>query len=220
LVTGEVEMVDGVTRRVVVGGMLAMLAGAPLVAASAAVAAGPTEVTITGQGLAAPLTIRAESDPELFSAVLAQVSWLAVGKGNATAIPADKLGPKYTVVVQVQEKATRTYDLYPLAVGGPRAFRPAKQPDKRATTAGWFYARLTMPQTLVAAGVPLPDQPGVITGGLGGGAAADMPPLFEEDSDLDWVLGKWRLVTLLNGGVVLVIAMGLAGMAYLIRRKV
>jgi hypothetical protein len=212
-------MVAGVTRRVVVGGVLAMLAGAPLAAGSAAAAAGPTAVTVTGEGLANPLTLRSDTNPELFSAVLNQVSWLATRPAKAKAPAADQLGPKYTVVVLAGPKAIQTYDLYPLAAGGPRAFRPATQPDGRKTTAGWFYGKLTMPQTLIAAGVPLPGD--VKPGGFGGGGpAADLPPVFDDNSDIDSMLGRWRLVTMLNGGVVLLIAMGLAGMAYLIRRKV
>lgn len=216
-------MVGEVTRRTVVGGIVggvvAVVIGVPLVA-TPALAAGPTSVTITGRGLTDPLTIRAATDPELFSAVLSQVSWLAAEKGHAAPLPANKLGPKYTVVVLIKNAPTQTYDLFPLALGGPRAYRPAKQPDGRRTTAAWIYAKLTMPQTLIAAGVPLPDTPDVITGGLGGGAGNVNLPGSQDETDLGHLLGRWRLVTLLNGGVVLVIAMGLAGISYLIRRKV
>jgi hypothetical protein len=213
-------MVTGVTRRAVVGGVLAMLAGAPFVAGSAAAAAGPTAVTITGEGLNDPLTLRADTDSDLFAAMLNQVNWMATRPGKAKALAADKLGPKYTVVVLAQKKATHTYDLYPLAAGGPRAFRPAKQPDGHKTTAGWFYAKLTMPQILLAAGVPLPGSADR-AGGYGGGAgSADLPPVFDDHSNIGSVLSEWRLVTMLNGGVVLLIAMGLAGMAFLIRRRV
>jgi hypothetical protein len=216
-------MVGEVTRRAVVGGIVsgiaAVVIGLPLVA-TPALAAGPTSVTITGHGLSDPVTIRAATDPELFSAVLSQVSWLAAEKGHAAPVPADALGPKYTVVVLIKDAPKQTYDLYPLALGGPRAYRPAKQPDGHRTTAAWIYAKLTMPQTLIAAGVPLPDTPDVITGGLGGGEGGINLPGSKDDTDLGHLLGRWRLVTILNGGVVLVIAMGLAGISFLIRRKV
>ncbi|HEY2947854.1 MAG TPA: hypothetical protein VGJ53_05560 [Micromonosporaceae bacterium] len=216
-------MVGEVTRRAVVGGMVggiaAVVIGLPLVA-TPALAAGPTSVTISGRGLAEPLTIRKATYPELFSALLSQVSWLATARGHAAPLAADKRGPKYTVVVLVKDAPKQTYDLYPLALGGPRAYRPAKQPDGHDTTSAWIYAKLTMPQTLIAAGVPLPDTPDVITGGLGGGEGGVNLPGSEDTNDLDHLLGRWRVVTLLNGGVVLVIAMGLAGISFLIRRKV
>jgi hypothetical protein len=213
-------MIGGATRRAVLGGIAAAIVGVPLLVDSAA-AAGPTSVTISGQDLDDPLTVRAEKDPDQFSAVLGQVAWLATAKGNATAaLPADKLGPKYTAVVSVADVPTQTYDLYPLAAGGPRAYRPAKQPGARKTTATWVYAKLTMPQTLISVGVPLPHTPDKITGGLGGGAGIDTVPVPGPDTSLGGILAKWRLVTLLNGAVILVITAGLAGISFLIRRKV
>jgi hypothetical protein len=211
-------MVGGVTRRLMVRGMLAAVVVGPLAVMSAAHAAGPDGVTITGKGLGAPLTLDVGTDPELFASVLSQVSWFATRPGQGHAPKADRLGPKYTVVVLVKGVAKQTYDVYPLAAGGPRAYRPAKQPDGRKTAAGWFYGRLNMPDALRAAGVPLADTPDVLTGGVGGGvdAPAQPPPL----ADVDTVLGQWRQVLLLNGAVVLVIALGLAGIALLIRRKI
>jgi hypothetical protein len=44
--------------------------------------------------------------------------------------------------------------MYPLAPGGPRAHRPAAQPQGKVGEA-WFYASVAMPDTLSAAGVPL-----------------------------------------------------------------
>jgi hypothetical protein len=63
------------------------------------------------------------------------------------------------------------------------------------------------------------------TGGRGGGTvAAETEPLngpgFTRVAGFSEVLGAWQQVLLLNGAVVLIIASGLAGIAWLIRRKV
>ncbi|GAA4700873.1 hypothetical protein [Phytohabitans rumicis] len=215
-------MVAGVSRRWFLSGTVLMVAAAPLTVSSAANAAPakPTAVTIAGEGLGDPIRINAEDKPELLTAVLGQVGWLSTAKAQTTAPKAKNLGPKYTVVVYVGEAAKQTYDLYPLATGGPRAFRPAKQPDKRKTTAAWFYGRLTMSETLRSAGVPLPMQPDSLhDGGIGGGER-----VFDEDTlnpgkDIDKLLGDLREVLLLNGAVVLVITIGLAGISLLVRRR-
>ena len=51
----------------------------------------------------------------------------------------------------------------------PRVYRPAKQPDARKTSAGWFLGRLSMSETLRTAGVPLERQFDTVSGGVGGG---------------------------------------------------
>ncbi len=210
------------------------LAAVPLLAgpaqASATVAAPakpppkPTAITIEGPGLDAPLSVLAETDAELFSTLLGQVSWMAGGIGHAAAPRARRLGPKYTVVVMVKDRAVQTYDLYPLATGGPRAHRPAKQPDRRKATAAWFYGRLTMSEALRASGVPLPEKPDVVSGGLGGGIGGGGrigdEDTFDPGRDLDKFFGDMRHVLLLNGAVVLVITLGLAGMSLLVRHRI
>lgn len=191
-----------------------------------AVAAGPTSVTVTGPGLSEPLTLDATGDPELFTDLLNEVTWLATRSPNAPAPDANKddvrkLGPKYTVAVAVDGKPDQTYDLYPYAAGGPRVFRPAEQPHKRKTAAGWFYGRLSMPDTLRAAGVPLasPDtlEP---AGGRGGGEL--VPPRAVTSSSspysIDEMLAQWQRSVLLAGAVAVVMVIGLAGVALLVRR--
>ncbi|NUT32287.1 MAG: hypothetical protein HOV79_04335 [Hamadaea sp.] len=195
---------------------LGLLLGAP---AHAAPTTAPSEISIAGEGLGSPLVVTARDSADLFEALLSEVSYLASGPGVAASPKADKLGPKYTVVVLVNNVAKQTYDLYPLATGGPRAFRPAAQPDKRKVTAGWFYGRLTMPSTMRAVGVPLEggatyQPPG---GGGGGGTVAGTKAAAP---DIDDVMGEWRRVVALNGGIVILIAVGLFGIAFLIRRKV
>lgn len=179
----------------------------------------PTTVRITGKGLKGPLVVKAAEDPELFRSLLLQVNWLATAAPQTTAPKPDKLGPKYTIVVFVKDAAQQTYDVYPSAAGGPRAFRPAKQPSGKKV-AGWFYGRLTMSETLRLSGVPLTEKPDVISGGIGGGELVDA--VAEEEAagpGLDAFLGELRQLVLLNGAVVLLIGLGLAGISYLVRRR-
>lgn len=212
-------MVARMTRRAVVGGVLLATFAVPLAAAPAS-AAGFTSITIRGEGLPSPLDVRGDADPELFAAVLGQVAWMANRAGQTSSPKADKkLGPKYTVVVFAKDAAKQTYELYPLASGGPRAFRPAKQPDRRRTTAAWFFGRLNMSETLRLAGVPLPIQSDTISGGIGGGIPNAEEPLADPLGDLSAVFAQWRRLFLLNGVLVLLIAGGLAGIALLIRPK-
>lgn len=186
--------------------------------ASAAPAPGPNVVTISGDGLAEPLSIRADADIELFDAVHEQVSWLR-GNGQTGSPPPGDLGPKYTVVVLTNEVAKQTFDLYPLAKGGPRAYRPAKQPDKSKVSAAWFYGRLSMTETLQAAGVPLPNQATSVNGGIGGGERVIREDSLTPGKDLGRMLGELRGLLLLNGAVVVAITLCLAGISLLVRRR-
>lgn len=190
-------------------------------------AAGPTAVTLSGPGLAGPITVAAADDPELFKDLLSEVDWLASRPGNAPQPDPATLGPKYQIVVLVDTTPNQTYDLYPLAAGGPRVFRPAEQPTRKSTAA-WLYGRVSMPDTLRQAGVPLVvtgrNQPGTKengTGGQGGGTgqgslgtvASPTPP-----SGLGSVLREWNRGVLLVGGGALVLLLLLAGVALLVRK--
>ncbi|MDQ7903164.1 hypothetical protein RB614_01345 [Phytohabitans sp. ZYX-F-186] len=209
------------SRRWFMSGAVLVAVAAPLLAPSPALAAPakPDTITIDGAELAKAITVHAKSSPELFEAVLSQVNWLASTKGQTSSPKAENLGPKFTVVVHVGEQAKQTYDLYPLAAGGPRAYRPAKQPDKRKTTNAWFYGRLNMSETLRAAGVPLPEKPETLHGGIGGGERVFDENTLNPGRDLDKLLADLREVLLLNGAVVVVITLGLAGISLLVRRR-
>ncbi|MFC7546145.1 hypothetical protein [Plantactinospora sp. GCM10030261] len=199
-----------------IGSLLVVLAGAAAALigsvdpAHAAPRPTPTSVTISGTGLGEPLVVHAKEDEALFAALLGQVSWLS-GAGQGGAPKDADLGHKYTLVVDVEGAAKQTYDLYPLAKGGPRACRPGRTP-------AWFYGRLNMSETLRAAGVPLPEQAESITGGFGGGDS-----LVDEDVDpkqnLDRVLGELRRLFLLNAGLIVVLTLGIGGIALLVRRR-
>jgi len=180
----------------------------------------PTSVQITGKGLPGTLIVDTTDGPRLFSSLLAEVDWMASAKPQTVAPAAAKLGPKYTLTVMIKTVPTQVYDLYPMAAGGPRAHRPANQPSGKKTD-GWFYGRLTMPETLRLSGVPLTAKPDVVNGGVGGGIGENI-----NVDDLDPVTGvsnfllEMRRLVLLNGALVVVILFGLAGIAFMIRRRV
>ncbi|MGC4785455.1 hypothetical protein ACLQ3A_27905 [Micromonospora zamorensis] len=186
--------------------------------ASAAPKPPPAGVDIAGEGLSAPLRLRADTQPTQVGAVIDQVNFLAPTGMPKGPKPAD-LGPKYTVVVLAGETPKQTYDLYPKAVGGPRVYRPAKQPDGRKISAGWFLGRLSMSETLRTAGVPLERQFDTVSGGVGGGERALPENTLDPAKDLDKALGDLQRLLLLNVGVMLTITVGLAGIALLIRRR-
>ncbi|QGN47473.1 hypothetical protein ACN26Y_15085 [Micromonospora sp. WMMD558] len=178
----------------------------------------PAGVDITGTGLAEPLRLRANRHPAEVVAVIDQVNFLG-RTGQTTGPRKGDLGPKYTIVVLSGETPKQTYDLYPKAAGGPRVYRPAKQPDSRRTTAGWFLGRLTMSETLRNVGVPLERQFDTVSGGVGGGERVIPEDAINPAQDIDEALGELRRLLLLNVAVVLTITTGLAGIALLIRRR-
>ncbi|MEU7752920.1 hypothetical protein AB0B57_18390 [Micromonospora sp. NPDC049101] len=184
---------------------------------SAAPNTAPAGVDITGEGLAAPLRLRVDTQPAHVGAVIDQVNFLGRTGMPTGPKPAD-LGPKYTVVVFAGETPQQTYDLYPRAVGGPRVYRPAKQPAGKAS-AGWFLGRLSMSETLRTAGVPLERQFDTVSGGAGGGERVLPEDTLDPAKDLDDALGDLQRLLLLNVGVMLTITVGLAGIALLIRRR-
>jgi hypothetical protein len=206
---------------VLLAGVAIVLGGVPATAQAAPKAAAkPTTVTIAGKGVDGKLIIQAADQPALFNQLLSEVNWLATARPQTSAPKASKLGPKYTLTILIKDKATYVYDLFPLAAGGPRAHRPAKQPSGKKTD-GWFYGRLTMSETLRISGAPLPARPDVVSGGIGGGDGDGVV-----DDELDPVaevnnfLAEMRRLVLLNGAVLVVILFGLGGISYLIRRRV
>ena len=166
------------------------------------------------------ITIQAADRPEIFQLLLSEVSWLANATPQTPAPKASKLGPRYTLTILVKDKPHQVYEMYPLAAGGPRAHRPAKQPSGKKTD-GWFYGRLTMSESLRVSGVPLEARADVVSGGIGGGigetvAAEKVDPIAQVNSYVDQI----QRLYLLNGAVLVIILFGLAGIAYLIRRRV
>ncbi|WP_089157991.1 hypothetical protein [Micromonospora sp. NBS 11-29] len=208
----------------VVGGAVVALACSLTLAGTAVAQAAPKPklapagVDITGDRLDQPLRLRADTRPAEVTMVVDQVQWLGT-TGQLRGPAAKDLGPKYTVVVLVADSPKHTYDLFPLAKGGPRVYRPAKQPDLSHPRAGWFFGRLNMSETLRAVGVPLEPRFDTLSGGIGGGERVLPEEALDPGQDLDTALGELQRLLLLNVGVVLVITVGLAGIALLVRRR-
>ncbi|MFD2763431.1 hypothetical protein [Micromonospora eburnea] len=206
----------------VAGTVMATVCALALAGPSAAHAAAPKPavagVDITGDQLDEPLRLRADTHPAEVTTVIDQVDWLG-RTGQPRGPQAADLGPKYTVVVLAGDVPKNTYDLYPLAKGGPRIYRPAKQPDRSKTLAGWFFGRLNMSETLRAAGVPLERQFDTISGGVGGGQRVIPGDSLAPGQDLDATMNELQRLLLLNAGVMVVITVGLAGIALLVRRR-
>jgi len=198
-------------------GFAAGLAGA---APAWAQASAVDQITITGIDLSEPLEVRADDRPELCARLRSEVAWLVGRRGDAPEPEPDALGPQYTLVVHVEGQPRHRFHLYPLASGGPRAFRPVEQPGDRTANEGWFFGRLSMPDSLAAAGVPLTGDPAAPGGGTGGGSGPTPGQSEPPDASVLGFLEVWRQGMLLTGAAVVTIVAGLAGIAYLIRRKV
>jgi hypothetical protein len=218
---------QAITRLVAAAGVtaagLALAIGAGAPASAAPKAPVPTAVQIVGSDLPGGKVVVQKADqPHLYDTVVGEVGWLATAKPQTTAPSAKKLGPKYTVTVLVKSAPNQVYDLYPSADGGPRAHRAAKQPGKTVAD-GWFYGRLTMSESLRAAGAPLKPKPDTVNGGIGGGVGTDISPTsdaIDPVSGMNSFLDQIRRLFLLNGAVLIVVLFGLAGVAFLIRRRV
>ncbi len=151
--------VAGVMRRVVRWSVVFVSAVAlsAIAGAGTAWAAEPSGVTVTGPGVPGPgaLTLNATTQHEQFDRVFRLVNWMASDPGDPMEVKPALLGPMYTVDVLVGGVASQRYEIYPLAQGGPRAHRPARQPSGRTTSDAWFYASVLIPQELAAVGVPI-----------------------------------------------------------------
>lgn len=194
------------------------LAARPTTVGGQAPKAKPTAVTISSEGMA-DITVTATEKPQLFADLLKEVSFLGGTMGQISAPKTSSLGRKFTIVVRFDDKPRYAYDLYPLAKGGPKAFRPAAQPDKKKTAAAWFLGRMTMSEALRIAGAPIPEKPDVMSGGIGGGERVIPEDSLPTGRDLDTLLTELRRLVLLNGGVVLVLAFMVAGVALIIRHR-
>jgi hypothetical protein len=223
-------MVRGaITRLVSAAGLLAVTGAlaigfAPAAAQAEGAApkppAKPNIIHIAGKDVDDKIVVAQTDNSRLFASLLSEVSWMVGARSQTTALAADKLGPKYTVTVFANKAALQTYELFPLAAGGPRAHRPAKSLGTKKVTEGWFYGRLSMPEALRVSGVPLETKPDVVNGGIGGGVGQDLEANAEAPAGVNQVLGEMRELFLLNGAVLMIILVGLAGIAFLIRRRV
>jgi hypothetical protein len=224
-------MVRGALTRVVsTAGALAATAVLVLGMSSGAVQAAPkppkpapkpTTISIVGKDIKDKIQIQQTEQPRLFDSLLSEVNWMgSATKGQTGAPAADKLGPKFTMTVLIKTAPNQVYDLYPMAAGGPRVHRGANQPSGKKLDA-WFYGRLTMPEALRVSGVPLEAKPDVVGGGIGGGIGENLSTDELDPADgVNNVLTEMRRLFLLNGAVLVVILFGLAGIAFVIRRRI
>jgi hypothetical protein len=215
-------MVRGVITRLVSAAgavVAAAVLTVGLAPATAHAAAKADAVTISGEGMS-DIKVLAKKKPEIFELLLSEVSWLANATPQTSAPKSSKRGPRYTLTILVKDKPYQVYELFPLAAGGPRAHRPAKQPSGKKPD-GWFYGRLTMSESLRVSGVPLEARTDVVNGGIGGGAGEDVAAdEIDPVARVNTFLDQMRRLFLLNGAVLVVILFGLAGIAFLIRRRV
>lgn len=219
MVRGAITRLVSTAAAAVVALALTMGAG-PAAAQAAPKAPQPDAIQLVGNGIEETVLVRQDERPRLFQMLTSEVDWLASAPSSSSAPKSAQLGPKYTLTLLVKNAPSQLFHLYPLAQGGPRAHRPAKQPSGKKAEA-WFYGRLSMPESLRLGGAPLEAKPDVVHGGIGGGVgtdlAVDRADPFEEVSQ---AVTEFRRLFLLNGAVLLVILTGLAGMAFLIRRRV
>jgi hypothetical protein len=179
----------------------------------------PNIITIEGDSLGVPVTVRETTDPDLFSRLMHQVGWMAGRAGDPMKPDPAKLGPKYRLTVFSGDKATQRYDVYPQAAGGPKVFRPAAQPMGKSSDA-WFYVSLSIPELLHAAGVPQADPAGSDALGYRDPAGyippgkPDTHPLFS----LGDVLNSQRRTLALWLGTAVVVLLLVVGAARLSRR--
>jgi hypothetical protein len=220
LTTDRLAAVAGFRLLTAAAAAVAAALAVPLAAAGAAAQSSEVDlVTVSGVDLAEPLIVRATERPQACAALYGEVDWLVGRDGDAAEPEPDTLGPQYALVVHVEGEARHRFNLFPLAEGGPRAFRPVEQPGDRTAEEGWFYGRLSMPETLRSVGAPLTGDPAT-----GGGTGGGQPPTSDQssppDSNLLGFLDEWRNGMLLTVLVTVAVVAGLAGVAYLIRRTV
>jgi hypothetical protein len=192
--------------------ILAAVGTAALCVASAALAKGASQATISGPGLGKSIVLKSDSggDPSSGS----KLGMLAESAGFFPAVfgqqpnpmtskpPKGKLGPRYKIdyVMPGPNNTTSTIrqDLYPYATPYPLSYT---KPDQRywgnqRTHGGWFGAPVQLRSSLVSLG--LPKQPPASTSGDGSG----------------WL--RWAAVAITIGaGLALVAALALLA----IRRK-
>jgi hypothetical protein len=208
--------------------MAAALAAALALAVGAAPAAAqakpktppkPTAVQISGKTMPNKVIIQQQAQPALFEQLVNSFSWIEHETSSTYALKSNALGPLYQVTTLVKNVPQHIYDVYPQATGWPRIHRKAAQPAGR-TTDGWYYATATLPEIMRISGAPIPRTMDVVTGGIGGGLGDEKVADVDPALNVATFLNEFRRLFLLNGAVLVVILFGLAGIAYLIRRRV
>ena len=203
------------------------------VAATPALAKGATQASITGPGLARPVTVYAQGEAlpgqgDTLSSLAEQTGLFTVLFGADSGTPdgpsplrtppaAASLGPKYTATYTVPgvtpeaghaDGQIRQY-LYPRAAGGPVIYTlPGQQGfGQPLQAAGWLRGTPQLTATLTRLGVPagasLPSAPGSAASAA---AAAQKPD--------DTTAPAWLIATIVSA-----VAIAIAGTALWLRRR-
>jgi hypothetical protein len=215
---------DDVSRRILV---LAVLAAALLTVPTTAWAKGASKGTVSGGGLASPITVSGEGEPgsgdllaRLAEQTGAYVAMYGEEAGSGTLVatkPAGNLGPRYLVTYSVPSPAggedAVKQDLYPFAHSGPVTFTAAGQHfmDGMATSGGWFEAPASLPETLAAIGVRKPASQAA-SAAQPAEAAARPPSVAASDP-----AGSTSALPLVAGGVAVALLLG--GLAAVVLRR-
>ncbi len=180
-------------------------------------AKGPTEATIEGDSLDAPILISgAEGGSSDYWKLVEQSGFFETTFGQTPdrtlkAAPTDELGPAFvvtwrvpydTAAVEIREM------LYPYAEGGPLAYTAPGQTfvGGQETHGGWFRAPVAMTATLERLGVPLPAT-----------ASAPAQPATPSPAPPQSTSGQtaWWPET----GIVVLVAVALIGGGFATRRR-
>jgi hypothetical protein len=209
------------TAAALVAAITVALSAGPAAAAAAKPKAPPkpTAVQITGKTMPNKVIIQQAAQPQLFAQLVNSFSWVEHETSSTYPLKTSALGPLYTVTILVKNAPQHVYDVYPQATGWPRIHRKAAQPAGR-TTDGWYYATATLPEIMRISGAPIPRTQDVVAGGIGGGLGEEKVADVDPVANVNQFLAEFRRLFLLNGAVLVVILFGLAGIAYLIRRRV
>ncbi|HKS97915.1 MAG TPA: hypothetical protein VJT31_00165 [Rugosimonospora sp.] len=192
-----------------------------LPAGIARAASPPDSLTILGPGMSAPITIPSDTQADLYANLLRQVGWMVGRTGDYTKPDLKTVGPKYTIMVFAAGIATQVYDVYPEAAGGPRAFRPGRQPSGKNGTDAWFYATVTLPSVLRDAGVNLPEP---VVSGQAAGSGYDpqyQPEDLSTSSSFSFSkeLSEARLAFVATAATSVLVLVMLFGAAQISRRR-
>ena len=179
----------------------------------------PAGVDITGVGLTEPLRLRADTAPTQVVAVIDQVSWFGrTGAGRDAEAGRPRSEVHHRGARRRRPPSRRTTSTrWPRAVRGP-SDRPSSPTCARPPPAG------------SSAGSPCPRRcapPGCRWSGgstrspVASAAASGRLPEdgLNPGRDLDDAIAELQRLLLLNVGVMLVITVGLAGIALLVRRR-
>jgi hypothetical protein len=142
--------------------VLSVVAVVSLVVPATAAAKGPSEATVSGPGLAAPLKITGNGEGGYSDlGILAEDGGFfpqAFGQSPSPLLRSKpgELGPRYSVVYVVPPgSGTLKQDLYPYAQGGPVTYMaPGQHFWSQTTAGGWYRGTSQLKAMLVKAGLP------------------------------------------------------------------